>query len=393
MRRHEPRGAYVKNYSGYGAIATGSRPRSARQSNLELMRIVLMLVIIAHHYVVNSGVMGVLVPGTPNAIFLQLWSAWGKAAINAFVLITGYFMCTSRLTWIKVLKLWLEIKFYRIAIFAIMVALGYEALTFSSVTRVLFNLALAVNAGFTASFMVFYLLIPLLNRVLDGINRLQLDRLLAMLLGIYVLAVTFLKSTAFTEVGWYAVLYLLAARFRLFPSAWTESARLGRCLLIASVAAGWLSMLALQAVGAANSRYFIEDSSKIVAFAAGVSCFLFFKNIRIPHSRVINTLASAAFGVLCIHASSDAMRHVLWNVLLDVPAAYGLPFPLLVLHAIGSAFGIYLVCAAIDLVRQAVLERPLFATLAAHREAIEAWGSGVERRFRAAASRVLGRLC
>ena len=30
---------------------------------------------------------------------------------------------------------------------------------------------------------------------------------------------------------------------------------------------------------------------------------------------------------------------------------------------------------------------------AAHREAIEAWGSRVERRFRTAASRVLRRLC
>ena len=70
-----------------------------RSSNLELLRIVLMLTIVAHHFVVNSGIMEEYGDITVNMIFLQLYSMWGKIAINAFVMITGYFMCTSRLTW------------------------------------------------------------------------------------------------------------------------------------------------------------------------------------------------------------------------------------------------------------------------------------------------------
>lgn len=52
-----------------------------RDSNLELMRIILMLLIVAHHYVVNSGVTALWTPSTLTAsgAFLTLWGMWGKA--------------------------------------------------------------------------------------------------------------------------------------------------------------------------------------------------------------------------------------------------------------------------------------------------------------------------
>lgn len=75
------------------------RATSMRSSNIELLRIVAMLAIVAHHYAVNSTVTSLFDPLHPSAnqIFLRLWGMWGKTAINVFVLITGYFMCESRL--------------------------------------------------------------------------------------------------------------------------------------------------------------------------------------------------------------------------------------------------------------------------------------------------------
>lgn len=75
-----------------------------------------MLLIIAHHYVVNSGLMD---PGGPiradllsvKSQFLLLFGAWGKTAINGFVLITGYFMCTGKIRLRKFWKLYLEYEF------------------------------------------------------------------------------------------------------------------------------------------------------------------------------------------------------------------------------------------------------------------------------------------
>lgn len=80
----------------WGAV-TNSIQRKERNSNLELFRIVVMLTIVAHHYVVNSGLTAIDGPILANplsveSIFLLIFGMWGKIGINCFVLITGYFM-------------------------------------------------------------------------------------------------------------------------------------------------------------------------------------------------------------------------------------------------------------------------------------------------------------
>lgn len=62
-----------------------------RDSNLELYRIIVMLLIVAHHYVVNSGLMQLMdqAPLNGHSLSLYLAGMWGKTGINCFVLITG----------------------------------------------------------------------------------------------------------------------------------------------------------------------------------------------------------------------------------------------------------------------------------------------------------------
>lgn len=82
-----------------------NRQTGHRESNIELFRIISMLLIVAHHYVMNSGISELMLDNQLvfKSIFFYLSGAWGKTAINCFVMITGYFMCTSRIT-LKKLK-------------------------------------------------------------------------------------------------------------------------------------------------------------------------------------------------------------------------------------------------------------------------------------------------
>ena len=93
--------------------------KKVRDSNLELYRIIVMMVIVAHHYVVNSGLLEVMETNLSSnrTLFYYLFGLWGKVGINCFVLITGYFMCTSNITIRKFLKLLLEIEFYNVVIY------------------------------------------------------------------------------------------------------------------------------------------------------------------------------------------------------------------------------------------------------------------------------------
>lgn len=101
----------------------------ARNSSIELFRIIIMLVIIAHHYIVNSGIYDVIKAGdvlSAASIFSLIFGFGGKIGINCFVLITGYFMCKSQISIRKYVKLFLEVQFYMIVFMLIFHLSGYE---------------------------------------------------------------------------------------------------------------------------------------------------------------------------------------------------------------------------------------------------------------------------
>lgn len=68
--------------------------KTPRNSNLELYRIIVMLLIVAHHSVWHSEIMPTLSqdPFCAKSIFYYVLGMWGKTGIDCFVLITGYFM-------------------------------------------------------------------------------------------------------------------------------------------------------------------------------------------------------------------------------------------------------------------------------------------------------------
>ncbi len=376
--------------------ASSARPKPQRESGLELMRIILMLLIIAHHYVVNSGVTSLidLHNPTPNAVFLVLWGMWGKTAINAFVLITGYFMCTKRLTWQKVFKLWLQIKFYRIAIALILAAFGLYALSGGEIFRMLFSNLVTAGNNFPASFVLFYIFIPILNIIIYKLDRQQFRNLILLLVFTFTVTMTFfLNGQIFNEVFWYMTLYFIAAYIRLYPKPWMSNRRVTTRLFIGSIAMAYLTVIAILAalqIDAFSEQlskyyssvtfcyYFISDSGKLLALVVGVSCFLFFKNLNLGYVPFINKAASAAFGVLLIHAHSSSMRSLLWGHIVNVPGMYYAPLPLLILQAILVPFAIYAICAAIDLLRIRFLERPLFSFLQNHSNKLEKAASVVK---------------
>ncbi len=296
-----------------------------RESNLEILRIIAMLSIIAHHFVVNSGIQSMYDYSniTCNMVFLQLWGMWGKTAINVFVLITGYFMCTSKLTWQRFSKMYFQAKFYKIIFFLIFVFAGYQTITAKSLFMLLFGYLYSAGNGFTGSFFAFYLFIPFLNALIEKLDKAGLQKLLMLMLLYFTVASTFFfNSSFFCEPFWYMTLYCLAAYIRLYPNQWTESRKVAGIWLIVSVCLAYASVLIVDFVGMrigfSSFYHMVADSNKLLAVAVGVSIFLFFKNSKIKYSKFINAVASTTFGVLLIHANSNEMRQWLWKDLLKL---------------------------------------------------------------------------
>lgn len=149
-------------------VQEGTTTKKTRNSNLELYRIICMLMIVAHHYVVNSGLIYVDGPmrndsNSANSIFLWLFGMWGKIGINCFLMITGYFMCTQRITIKKFLKLLLQVYFYKLVLYFIFLYAGYETVNLNRIIKLLSPFGASLTYGFVECFIVFYLTIPFLG--------------------------------------------------------------------------------------------------------------------------------------------------------------------------------------------------------------------------------------
>lgn len=71
--------------------------KQERNSNFEILRIISMIMIIAHHYAVHGFVSNDL-EYSFNRYIVGILSLGGKLGNTIFILISGYFMVNSRIT-------------------------------------------------------------------------------------------------------------------------------------------------------------------------------------------------------------------------------------------------------------------------------------------------------
>jgi hypothetical protein len=315
-----------------------------------------MLSIVAHHFVVNSGLFNGPMQDDPhswNSIYLSLFGMWGKTGINCFMMITGYFMCKSEISLRKFFKLLAWIYTYHIILYPILLLAGYETLSVSRIVKVCMPVW-GFNSNFTSCFLGFWLTIPFWNILTRNMSRKQHLSLTTLMLLFYTILGSVPKfHISFNYITWFGIIYLIASYIRLYPHSIFENKRFWMIASIASI------LIAMASVFAFNF-FFVYDSNKIFAVAVAVSTFLWFKNINLRYSKIINIIGGTTFGVLLIHANSDAMRQWLWKDTVDCVGHYSLPLSQLILFSVGTVLAIFFICSAIDRVRQLLIEEPFF---------------------------------
>ena len=359
-----------------------------RESNFELYRVVIMLLIIAHHYVVNSGF---TLSDSPvyqdlmswRSMFLMIFGAWGKTGINCFVLITGYFMCQSKISLKKFVKLLLQILSINVIAYVVLLMCGYESVSPLRLLFVVWPVG-SIGTDFTSCYLMLYLAIPFINILIQNLDEKKHLLLITLCVFIYTILGTVPKiNVTFNYVSWFIVLYLIAAYFRIYPRKLFENKKLWGWLTIISVLLSALSVVVCSWLwlryGVFGSFFLLADSNKLLALTNSVCSFLFFKNLKIGYSKVINVLGASTFGVFLIHANSDAMRTWLWTDLLHNVEMYD--SALLIPHAILSTIGVFAVCAVLDYVRLLLIEKPFFKVWDTHSEKLSKKLCKIEKKM------------
>lgn len=343
---------------------------SHRNSNIELYRIIVMFLIVCHHYVVNSGLMELMKEDSLSSpsIFYYLFGMWGKTGINCFVLITGYFMCTSNITLRKFVKLYLWVVFYGLVINSLFFIAG--KLPFSwELIKVFFPFRNIHSDSFTNSFLVWWLFIPFLNILVNNMDRKMHLRLMMLMLIVFSVYpfVPKVLNIDMNPICWFSTLFIIASYIRKYPETiWkSNNTYVWGWISFMFIVLSMLSVLSILFLGHYLNKplpqyYLVSDSNMPLAVVVSVSSFMFFKNLKIGYHSFINTIAASSFGVLLIHANSDTMRQWLWKDVVDCVDHYNnFMFPL---YAIASCVIIYVVCTIIDCFRQKYIE-PLYMHL------------------------------
>ena len=315
--------------------------------------------------VVNSGMLDIIMsqPTSTRSITLYLMGMWGKTGINCFVLITGWFMCKKHITAHKFFKLLLWVMFYNFVIALTFQLTGYSDYSIKDLLWATLPVK-SITDDFIGCYLLFYLFIPFLNKMIDNMNGKEHALLVIICLFTYTLLPTFHIKITFNYVTWFCILYLIASYLRLYPipqqnniKLWSKATIILMLLASASVV-GLIYFNVNRGVDTSIVRIYqlVHDSNRLFAVLIAVSSFLMVINIKMRHSHIINTISASTFGVLLIHANSDSMRQWLWKDACDMCGHYYSPefFAYIIIIPIVIFTG----CILIDHIRLILLEKP-----------------------------------
>lgn len=327
----------------------GGRPTSDRSSNVELLRIITMIAIVAHHYVLSSGIFD-LTYGNPlavNSLFFRIFGAWGKTGINTFVVITGFYMCQRKTNMRKLLDMVIQIITINIVAYMLFCLAGKEKMTVTNTLQAIIPIK-SIDKNFVDCYLVFYLFIPYINKFIKSLDKKSYRCLLWLLLLVYSGIGFFPNAVTMNYLSWFFIVYLVGAYIRIYNEDvnrinWNFMFWGGYTISVVSIIiCAWIN----ERTGKNMGYYFVSDCNKILALVNGVSAFVFFSKLRIPQSKIINSFARSTFGVLLIHTTSDTMRTFIWRDVLKSDSHYQTPYYWI--FAIVSVLIVFFSCAIIE---------------------------------------------
>jgi len=332
----------------------------ARQSNIELLRILTMIAIVAHHFAVHGGFEYATESISLNRFWIQFLQVGGKIGVNVFILISGYFLISLEKAKIgKILKLWSQVFFYSIVLFVIFAVTKEKSFDVRSLIYHLLPITFR-QWWFASSYFVLFLLVPYINTLLKSFNKRQYKGFLLLLFICWCIIPT-LTYTSFegNALLWFVFLYSVSGYIRLFGFKTNLSGLKLVAISLAGILLIFVSAIVFDILGtkialfADNTTYFY-GMNRIPTFVVALLLFVGFLNIQIKTSKVINTISAAMFGVYLIHDNED-VRVFIWNTLFN-SSSYS-ENSMLILYSLLIILVVFICCTMIELLRIHLLEK------------------------------------
>lgn len=268
-----------------------------RESNLELLRIVSMMLVLLVHYVGTVSI----TPETLHhngllSVSITLFHSLSVVCVNCFILISGYFGITWKLK--SFLSLLYQIIFWLIIVYVFSSFLGHEYKFYGL-------LEIGKYFGerwFVPAYLGLYMLSPVINAYTSQSDSKTLGRFILLFYVYSTVIGYFLHSREFDEgmsvislVGLYLIgAFLKKADLKIFnlKASYNLITYLMLALLLTSM------NLALLYCGINKSPLGYLNP---LVIAMSIYLFLFFQKLKIGYIKAINWIAASSFAVFLLH--------------------------------------------------------------------------------------------
>lgn len=342
-----------------------------RLANIELLRIISMLMILTLHYLGQGNVLENIHFGSVNYFIAWALETLCLVSVNCYVLISGYFLVKSQFKLKKLALLWFQILFYSIVIYFILVIIGAASFDIKSLVYTFFPI-ITRRWWFATCYIALYVLVPFLNIAIKAMSKTQMQTL------ILILAVMFcIPYDAFNAAGgysfiWFVFLYFTAAYIRLYKPSFSHLKSKASNLIIYFIFIFVMLLLkfvkaylSIRLKGNEIMPFLFYSYNSIFILIASIMLFVFFLKVNIKNEKIcrsINVVASLAFGVFLIH-SHFALRDKLW---IYLGSQNYISSPIMVLHLISCVVLVFTVCAIIEYLRKLLFKKAKIDLLIGH---------------------------
>lgn len=285
-----------------------------RNSNFELLRVICMILIIVGHAIMYHGSLGEL--GTTNYYIGNIIRSFCMMAVNCFVLISGYFGINFSIK--KIIKIDITVVFYSIVIFLLSVILGIHSITPKTDILLLFPI-LTKRYWFISIYIVLCLISPILNIIVNSLEKKQYKNLLIILLVLFYILPTALYAinapTITGDSGYGIINFICLYLIGRYISLYYRDSKPKTFYLTGYIIVSCLLFLSNHILSEIFGFYFNTFISydTIFALLSAIMLFMFFKNISI-NSKLINKLASGCFASYIIHMHPTISRYIFKDI-------------------------------------------------------------------------------
>ncbi len=339
-----------------------------RLSNLELLRIVLMFLIVAGHFVGQSG-------SIANASgFNLMWDyaigLGGRIAVNGFLILGCYFMVKSSFRSERFVRIWLQELIYTLMITLLIDYISPDDVSNTAIKNAFFPI-LGFNHWYVSTYLVLILISPFLNVFFKQTREFQ--RRMLIILSIFICGwatVHPFEDVYMDCIMWFIYVYIFMGYYRayleLLPSFLSRKKWIITAISIYTILIGinWLTRIGnggglykFLEIAQPWAYQYLMDYKSIPNFVIAFSIFLIFKNTTISQNKLINYFSTSTLAVYIVH-QVPVFYNFMWNNIfcagLFINSIY---WPVYMLIVIGYLF---LVITLVDKLRIQFIETPFF---------------------------------